>query len=155
MIFPWLFDLLLYCVFVYWYHLLISFFFRFLASVECHQKEWIIFWIFWILIPHFERLMLTLHYLACGDSQRWLACFSRTGKKTVSSTLRETCEVLVQVLEPLYLSPPFTLKNWKEISKGYEDLRQFPHILAEHSMKEDVQIEATAKTGSLCRILQL
>lgn len=58
----------------------------------------------------------------------------------------------MQVLEPLYLSPPFTLKNWKEISKGYEDLRQFPHILAEHSMKEDVQIEATAKTGSLCRI---
>ena len=81
--------------------------------------------------------------------------FLQDGKENGGFPLRETCEVLVQVLEPLYLSPPFTLKNWKEISKAYEDLRQFPHILAEHSMKEDVQIEATAKTGSLCRILQL
>ena len=99
-------------------------------------------------IPPSERLMLTLRFLASGDSQRSLTYLFRMGKKTVSRILNETCEALVKVLQPTYMSSPSSSDDWMRISKDFENLWQFPHVLGAIYGKH-VQTEAPAKTGTL------
>ena len=50
-----------------------------------------------------ERLALTIRYLATGNSQVSLSFSFRVGKSTVSGILKETCEDLWHVLQPVYV----------------------------------------------------
>ena len=45
-------------------------------------------------ISEAERLMVTLRYLATGDSQQSLSFLFRIGRSTISNLLRETCEAI-------------------------------------------------------------
>lgn len=41
-----------------------------------------------------ERLTLTIHYLAYGDSQQSMSFSYRIAKSTISSIVRETCSLI-------------------------------------------------------------
>lgn len=99
-------------------------------------------------IPASERLMLTLRFLASGDSQISLTYLFRMGKKTVSRIISETCEAIVKVLQTVYMSPPKTEEQWKNVAREFEDILQFPHVIGAFDGKHIV-IEAPANSGTL------
>ena len=99
-------------------------------------------------IPASERLMLTLRFLASGDSQRSLTYLFRLGKKTVSRIVSETCKALSHGLQPLYMSAPENEEQWKKNSQDFKNLWQFPHVFSAIDGKH-VVIEAPAKSGTL------
>ena len=49
-----------------------------------------------------ERLAVTLHFLATGDSQQSLSFSFRMGKTTVSNIVTETSNAIYQVLKENY-----------------------------------------------------
>ena len=92
--------------------------------------------------------MLTLRFLASGDSRTSLTYLFRMGKKSVSRIVSDTCEGIAKVLLPVYMSPPETEVQWRRISQEFQDIWQFPHVVGALDGKHIV-IEAPAKTGTL------
>ena len=99
-------------------------------------------------IPPAERLMVTLRFLASGDSQRSLTYLFRMGKKTVSRIISETTCAMVHVLSKTYMSCPSNETQWKKISEEFEQIWNFPHVVGAIDGKH-IQIEAPPKTGTL------
>ena len=98
--------------------------------------------------PAAERLMMTMRFLATGDSQVSLSSLFRMGKKSVSRIVSETSTAIIQVLLQDYMSPPETEEQWKNIAQEFGDLWQFPHVVGAIDGKH-VVIEAPAKSGTL------
>ena len=71
-------------------------------------------------IPPAQRLMLTLRFLASGDSQISLTYLFRMGKKTVSRIISEICEVLYEVPYNKYVNASKNKEQWKKISDDFE-----------------------------------
>ena len=70
-------------------------------------------------ISRAERLILTLRFLASGDSEESL-CFSfRISRAAICTILSETCEKLWEVLSSSYVRTPSTVLEWKKISKEF------------------------------------
>ena len=74
-----------------------------------------------------ERLAVTLHYLATGDSQQSQSFDFGIGKSTVSNIIRETCDGICQALLEKYLTGPESTENWLRIAEGFQDEWNFPH----------------------------
>ena len=53
----------------------------------------------------------------------------RMGRSTVSEIVRETCKAIWSVLQPIYVKPPSCEQDWKNISKQFEQLWNFPHCI--------------------------
>ena len=68
-----------------------------------------------------ESLVLTLRFLATGDSQQSLSFSFRMGKTTVSDIVTETSNAIYQVLKEKYLSAPHTKEEWLKISQELEE----------------------------------
>ena len=51
------------------------------------------------------------------------------GKSTVCAILKETCEVLWNVLMPQYVRAPSSAAEWKGVSQEFEKLWHFPHCI--------------------------
>lgn len=81
-----------------------------------------------------ERLMVTLRYLAIGDSQQSQSFTFRIGRATISNILRETLQAIRDALNKAYLAPPSNTPNWN-----------FPHCLGaidgKHIMIECPQMQ--------------
>ena len=99
-------------------------------------------------IPPSERLMLTLRFLASGDSQLSLTYLFRMGKKTVSRIISETCEAMYQVLSQKYFCVPTSELQWKKIADDFEEIWQFPHVIGAIDGKH-IRIQAPNKSGTL------
>ena len=95
-----------------------------------------------------ERLSLTIHYLAEGASQQSMSFQYRIGRSTVSGIIHETCQAIWEALHEVYLKPPSNKNDWKEISKEFEELWNFPHCLGAIDGKH-VSIQCPLKSGSL------
>ena len=95
-----------------------------------------------------ERLSLTIHYLAEGASQQSMSFQYRIGRSTVSGIIHETCQAIWGALHEVYLRPPSNKNDWKEISKEFEELWNFPHCLGAIDGKH-VSIQCPLKSGSL------
>ena len=95
-----------------------------------------------------ERLSLTIHYLAEGASQQAMSFHYRIGCSTVSGIIHETCQAIWEALHEVYLKPPSNKNDWKEISKEFEELWNFPHCLEAIDGKH-VSIQCPLKSGSL------
>ena len=80
-------------------------------------------------VPASTRLTVTLRYLASGESQQSLSWSFRLGRTTVSKIVRETCEAIWKVLSPIYLLPPSTEQEWKQISNDFEEIWNLPHCI--------------------------
>ena len=53
-----------------------------------------------------ERLSLTIHYLAYGDSHQSLSFAYRISRSSVSSIIHETWAAIWEALKEVYLRPP-------------------------------------------------
>ena len=53
----------------------------------------------------------------------------RIGRSTVSKILKETCEVLWDTLQQKYVSAPSCENDWIAISRGFEQIWNFPHCI--------------------------
>ena len=60
----------------------------------------------------------------------------------------ETCKAIWEVLSPLYLKNPSSEQEWKEISKNFEDIWNFPHAIGSIDGKH-IAIECPKNSGSL------
>ena len=65
----------------------------------------------------------------------------------MSKTIRETCEAIWKTLSPIYLRPPSTEQEWKEISDGFEEIWNFPHCIGA-TMEKHIAIECPKISGS-------
>ena len=99
-------------------------------------------------IPASQRLMVTLRFLASGDSQVSLTYLFRMGKKTISSILSETCRAIHKVLCDKYLNAPTKEEQWHKISQDFVELWQFPHVIGAIDGKH-IRIQAPNNSGSL------
>lgn len=99
-------------------------------------------------IPAGERLMVTLRYLATGESQQSLAFAFRISKTAIHNIIRETCEALWAVLHTEYLSHPRSTADWVELGKEFEKDWNFPNCLGAVDGKH-VAIECPQNAGSV------
>nr|CAH7756542.1 unnamed protein product [Callosobruchus chinensis] len=89
---------------------------------------------------------MTLKYLAHGGSFQTLSWEFRVGHSTVSKVILETCTVLWDVLQPIYLSTP-TSDAWKNIAEEFLGRWNFPHTIGAIDGKH-VHIQCPINTGS-------
>jgi len=75
-----------------------------------------------------------------------IALAYRIGLSTAHSIVKETCEIILNVLSIEYLNPP-TLNEWKNISTGFWQNWNFPNTIGAMDGKH-VQIQAPPKSGS-------
>ena len=95
-----------------------------------------------------ERLLITLRYLCTGMSQQALCYSFRVGKQTVSNIIKETCDALYDVLQPVYMNAPSCIEDWKRISDEFELLWDMPHTIGAIDGKH-IAIDCPHNTGSL------
>ena len=72
-----------------------------------------------LIIPD-EKLALTLRYIATGESFQSLSFQFRISLNAVSYIIKGCCNVLVDVLVPVFVKTPSTEQEWPEISKKFE-----------------------------------
>ncbi|KAK8776160.1 hypothetical protein V5799_030496 [Amblyomma americanum] len=98
-------------------------------------------------IPSRARLAMTLRYMASGMQIQDVAMAFRVGISTASNIIRETCKVLWQVLQPIFLKVP-TTADWQQVAKGFFERWNFPNCVGAVDGKH-VQIQAPPNSGSL------
>ena len=92
--------------------------------------------------------MITLRYIATGQSGRSLSQQFRVGRSTVSMIIRETAAAIISSMQREFLHTPVTTKEWQDISQIFANKWQFPHCLGAIDGKH-FRIIAPAKSGSL------
>ena len=95
-----------------------------------------------------ERLALTIHFLATGESQISLSFSFLIRKSAVLKIIAETCDVLHRVLFPPFVKSPSSNNEWKAISQGFEKLWNLPHVFGVTDGKH-VRIEYPKNSGTL------
>ncbi|XP_066453029.1 uncharacterized protein [Eleutherodactylus coqui] len=75
-----------------------------------------------------ERLLVTLGFLATGDSYASQHSQFLIGRSTIGGIVRETCDVLWQCLVPLVMAPP-SRQDWLDVAEGYMSAAQFPNCI--------------------------
>ena len=66
-----------------------------------------------------ERLVLTLRFLATGDSQQSQSFNFRIGRSTVCLIIREVCAAIWKALNDVYLKFPKTLEDFKKVAEEF------------------------------------
>lgn len=77
--------------------------------------------------------MLTLRFLATGDSYHSLSYTFRLGVSTISMIVTEVTKALAEKLAPL-IKIASNADEWREIADGFEQKWQFPHTCGNKSM---------------------
>ncbi|XP_039310861.1 protein ANTAGONIST OF LIKE HETEROCHROMATIN PROTEIN 1-like [Solenopsis invicta] len=98
------------------------------------------------LIPEL-RLLITLRYLATGDLPLTVALAFRVGESTVKEVVKEVCNILIKILEPLYLSPP-TKEDWTICVHGYWKRWNIPNCAGSIDGKH-IRLRCPPNFGSL------
>lgn len=99
------------------------------------------------LISAAERLMLTLRYLATGDSQQSQSFMFKIGRSTKSKMLRKTCEAKWSALKPGYLKLPSTSTEWLNNAKDFKEEWNFLNCIGAIDGKH-VMIDCPKNGGS-------
>ena len=76
-----------------------------------------------------ERLTLTLHYLATGESHRSLSFQFRISRRTVSYIIQEVCRAIIKNLSGIYLRIPDTPERWNNIAEQFSLRWNFPNTI--------------------------
>jgi len=85
-------------------------------------------------------------FLAHGDSVSTTARGFRIGKSTAYEIIYETCNVIWNILQPIYLPKP-TAESWKNIAEKFYTIWNFPNCIGAVDGKH-IQIQCPPKTGS-------
>ena len=67
--------------------------------------------------PAGERLAITMHLFASGESQQSLSFAYLIGKSTLSHIIRETCDAIFEALADEYLHSPSSTWDGKLLGK--------------------------------------
>ncbi|XP_023312264.1 uncharacterized protein LOC111692469 [Anoplophora glabripennis] len=94
-----------------------------------------------------ERLMVTLRFLATGDSHQSLMYLFRIPACTMSGFIPQVCSALYQELKDTYLKIPLTKEEWLGHSKKYLHRWNFPHCIGALDGKHIV-MQAPKNSGS-------
>ncbi|XP_040263592.1 protein ANTAGONIST OF LIKE HETEROCHROMATIN PROTEIN 1-like [Bufo bufo] len=79
-------------------------------------------------ITPMERLLITLRFLATGESFASLHVQFRVGKSTISGIVRTTCHVIWQYLQPISMPSP-TPEIWLQVTAGFQSVANFPNCI--------------------------
>ena len=93
-----------------------------------------------------ERLMVTLRYLATGDSQQSQSFAFRIERSTLSSLLRETCQAIWLALRE-YIKSPSTTTDWSRIADEFMESWNFPNCIGAIDEKH-VMMDCPNNAGS-------
>lgn len=80
-----------------------------------------------VLSPYI-RLLITLRYLATGESFASLHFTFRAGKTTIGKVVHSTCHAIKDVLQPICL-PALTKNRLNKFAEGFEKRTSYPHII--------------------------
>ena len=94
-----------------------------------------------------ERLMVTLRFLATGDSQQSQSFLFRIGRATVSHIVRETCAAIWTALQGQYVIAPKTTNDWEGIANEFKEEWNFPNCIGAIDGKH-VMMECPKNGGS-------
>ena len=86
--------------------------------------------------------------LAGGDDQQSLAFSHRFCRTTVNHILWKTSSAIWKALRDIYVRPPSSPDDWREISRGFEDLWNLPHCVGAIDGKH-VNMKCPNNSGSL------
>ncbi|XP_075684386.1 uncharacterized protein LOC142652616 [Rhinoderma darwinii] len=75
-----------------------------------------------------ERLLITLRFLATGESYASLHLQFRVGKSTISGIVMSTCHVIWQHLQPISMPSP-TQETWLQAAAGFQSVANFPNCI--------------------------
>ncbi|XP_073411611.1 uncharacterized protein [Dendrobates tinctorius] len=93
-----------------------------------------------------ERLLVTLRFLATGETLSSLHFQYRIGISTLSGIVADTCQALWNVLCPKFMPMP-TTEKWLEIADRFWTVCNFPNCLGAVDGKH-IQIIKPKRTGS-------
>nr|XP_049462188.1 uncharacterized protein LOC120956968 [Anopheles coluzzii] len=93
-----------------------------------------------------ERLLITLRYLATGETFASLQYLFRVSKSSIAKIVKDVCACLNKHLRS-YVKMPSTAEEWKEKSKKFEQRWNFPHAIGSIDGKH-VQVEKPSNSGS-------
>ncbi|XP_077151652.1 protein ILRUN isoform X1 [Ranitomeya variabilis] len=97
-------------------------------------------------IPPEERLLVTLRFLATGESLSSLHFQYRLGISTLFGIVEDTCRALWNVLRDEFIPLP-TVDMWLEIAEKFWSVCDFPNCLGAGDGKH-IRIIKPARTGS-------
>ncbi|XP_011883640.1 PREDICTED: uncharacterized protein LOC105570802, partial [Vollenhovia emeryi] len=97
-------------------------------------------------LPPKLRLVVTLSYLASGDSPKYLSKYYRIGASTIYKVIQETCENIWQALAPLFLKAP-TVEKWNEIAEHFYNRWNLPNCVGSIDGKH-IRIQCPPRSGS-------
>ncbi|XP_071978391.1 uncharacterized protein [Engystomops pustulosus] len=75
-----------------------------------------------------ERLIVTLRFLATGDSFTSLHFEFLVGTSTIAGIVRSTCEIIWERLKATVMPKP-TAQQWMEIADGFYSAAEFPNCV--------------------------
>ncbi|XP_069818349.1 uncharacterized protein [Dendropsophus ebraccatus] len=93
-----------------------------------------------------ERLLITLRFLATGESYASLHFQFRVGVTTISGIVKCTCVVIWQKLQPRVMPSP-TEETWRQVAAGFQTVANFPHCLGAVDGKH-VRVQQPPHSGS-------
>ncbi|KAM4026934.1 uncharacterized protein ACNLHF_008145 [Anomaloglossus baeobatrachus] len=94
-----------------------------------------------------ERLLITLRFLATGESYTSLHLQFRVGKSTISEIVRCTCGVIWEKLQPMVMPSP-TEETWLQVAAGFQTVANFPNCIGAVDGKH-VRVQKPPRSGSL------
>lgn len=94
-----------------------------------------------------ERLVLTIRFLATGETYHSLSFQFRISISAISYIIRQVCEAIRTHLGPEYLKVPSTNEEWLAIAAKFEERWNFPNCLGAIDGKHIV-IQAPPNCGS-------
>ena len=80
-------------------------------------------------ISVWEKLALTIRYLATGESYTSLSCQFRVGRSTISKFLPDVCRAIQDEFTREYLRCPTTPDEWKELETEFRIRWNVAHVL--------------------------
>lgn len=95
-----------------------------------------------------QRLVVTLRYLATGDSQESQSFNFRIGRSTVCMIIREVCDAIWKALRDEYLKLPKSEREWHGVAEEFLQEWGFPHCIGAIDGKH-VNIDCPKNAGSL------
>ncbi|XP_056390577.1 uncharacterized protein LOC130360640 [Hyla sarda] len=75
-----------------------------------------------------DRLLITLRFLATGESYASLHLQFRVGVSTISRIVRSTCSVIWQKLQPTEMPCP-SEETWLQVAAGFQTVANFPNCI--------------------------
>ncbi|CAK9290447.1 unnamed protein product [Gordionus sp. m RMFG-2023] len=86
------------------------------------------------LITPDEKLMITLRYLATGDSYVSMSYNYKLGVLTIKQIIGDTIKALWDILQPIHMMVP-TLEMFEEVAQGFEEMWNFPNCIGPIDVK--------------------